>query len=380
MKTDNKRKQISWVKQHIKNPERIIQEIKRNKNMNQVNMKKQNKELLKDSQKIFSKYFTEEDLNYLMKKVGEIREKEKNEKEKIERESKGKESEVDKKNRLILNALWANYYINIEFGEMKIKMGERERKEERWKKIQEQNRKINKECYQRWLKEFRISPSLEIKLINPETRELLLNQTSAFMGFYYDPIIYLTEDGIIKIGEGKKKTPKEREEFLAIFFSKIIEFEAKKYASLYQLEWEDLRQIFEIELIKKRGTYDFKKGANLLTYYRLLMRHKAIDLARKKPLVMVSLEELAEKYEKEFEEKKEAPIPKELQVLPPSIESIDLTRALKKLSLKQKEAIELIYLDDLTEKEASKKMSITQQAINRLKNKGLKNLKKFMVA
>ena len=34
MKTDSKRKQIAWVKRHIKNPKRLIEEILKKENLN----------------------------------------------------------------------------------------------------------------------------------------------------------------------------------------------------------------------------------------------------------------------------------------------------------------------------------------------------------
>jgi len=233
---------------------------------------------------------------------------------------------------------------------------EKKKEWERWKKWEE---KMNKKCYQRFLKEFKITHS-QLEKLNIENFDVLLGLNNFFLDLYY-PALTEKEDGNVEVG-GKGKTSEEKENLMAIFFNKIIEIEAKKYANFYRLDWEDLIQEFEIELIKKRGTYNLKKGANLLTYYKLLIRHRAIDLARNSSRSKTtSLEEI----EKEI-------------ISPSQLENIDLNNALEKLTPKQEEAIRLVYFDDFTQEQAATKLNITQQTLNDRLQGASKKMKKYL--
>jgi len=241
----------------------------------------------------------------------------------------------------------------------------KEEDEKRLKSYQEWRKERNKECFQRFLKEFGMTKEKIEKMFGLEGLNLLLNE-DFFINFYYPPEFSETEDGNWTIG-GKSLTKEKREEFLAAFFKKIMAFEAKKWASVYNLDWEDLYQEFELKLFKTRGTYDVTKGANLFTYYRFIIGNRAKDLKG------AELKRLTYSIEEKQEEGIEFP-----DVSLNEFKNLNLELVIEKLTPKQKGAIKLVFLEDLTKEKASKRLGISIDSLNDRLDGAFKKLRELL--
>jgi RNA polymerase sigma factor (sigma-70 family) len=224
----------------------------------------------------------------------------------------------------------------------------KEQEEREWKEWME---KTNKEYYQKFLKEFKVSPLIEKKIFPPEIiRDLI--ESKSFLPLY-----------INLVGE-ETKPRKEREEILALFLDKFIELEAKKYAALYGLDWEDLYQEIQVKLIEVRGTYDPNKPASLLKYYQKIIRNKVIDLVKKEHKPLLSIECIK-------------PQQYSVSIIDSDIEDLRLAMD-KLLTLKQKEVIELIFFENLTEKEAANRLGISVNSLKDRLDGAIKKLRKSL--
>jgi len=240
----------------------------------------------------------------------------------------------------------------------------KEQEERDWQKYREWEEKTNKKCYQRFLKEFKVSPSKEKEIFPLETLKYLM-ESRFFLQFYVDPLIdSISKDGVIKLG-GKHLAPKEREEFSATLLKKFIELEAKKYAALYKLDWQDLYQEFEIKLMKERGKYDPNRTASLLTYYQKIIRNRVMELVRKKSRPLLSIENIKQEQYKES-----------VSVI--DVDILDFRLSLNKLTPKQQEAIKLVSLEGLPIKEAAEQFGISIDSLKDRINGAMKKLKELL--
>jgi len=229
---------------------------------------------------------------------------------------------------------------------------EKYRKEQEEREWREWMEKTNEEYYQRFLKEFKISPLKEKEIFPPETiRDLM--KSKSFLSLYID-----------LLGE-ETKPRKEREEILASLLGKFIRLEAKKYAALYGLDWEDLYQEIQVKLIEVRGTYDPNKPASLLKYYQKIIRNKIIDLVKKEQKPLLSLESIKQEQYKGL-----------VSIIDTDIE--DLKLAMDKLTPKQKEAIRLIFFENLTEKESADHLRISVDSFKDRYDGAIKKLRKLL--
>lgn len=225
---------------------------------------------------------------------------------------------------------------------------------EKWKEEK------NKEAYQAFLEEFGITDEKLRKIIKNDYR-YILDLPDFFFGFYNKPEFSFEQGETMAENKPLKKT--DRESFMAFFFNQIIEIEIKKFAKLYNLDWEELRQESAIKFIEIRGKYDIRRGANLLTFYKVLIRRKAIDLARKKRKeTCFSIDKTIDERLSCFDQ----------------IKDIDLENAIKELTQKQQEAIKLIFFKGYTQEEAAHILNIKQQSFNDRLNNAFKKLKKYL--
>lgn len=59
-------------------------------------------------------------------------------------------------------------------------------------------------------------------------------------------------------------------------------------------------------------------------------------------------------------------------------EKIDIENALSNLTTKQQQVTKMLFYQDMTEKEAAKQLEISQPAVNSIKNRALKKIKKYL--
>jgi len=237
------------------------------------------------------------------------------------------------------------------------------REDKTWKEWEERRKKKSSESYQRFLKEFGMTDA-KLKSLLDKEQLYIFDMPELFIEFYDKPE-FTVEDGKMILGGGKSMDKMQRENFLSVFFNKIIEIEAKTYAKLYNLNWNDLYQDFQIKLIESKGRHDIKFGANLLTFYKRIIRNKALDIVRKniKTPLGYSLDELEDSQEPSYFDK---------------LRDIDLENAMEKLTPSQKEAIVLIFFEDLTQEEAAKRLNISQQSLNDRIKGACRKMRKYL--
>ena len=219
------------------------------------------------------------------------------------------------------------------------------------KEYQKWEKETNKECYLNFLKEFQISHLQFKKQVGLDGLKLLLDQKFFLFIYGKDPGFSEAKNGTIEIQERKPMVSEEKETLLAYLFGTLLQKEAQRLATLWQLDWEDLHQEAEIDFLENRGSFDLKRGANLLTYYKMRMRSRALDLARKeKRHSAFPLEEM--KFGKKVKEPSTSL----------DLTNIELKLILKKLTPKQREVVEL-KLKNLTLKKIAKELGISVDSV-----------------
>lgn len=235
---------------------------------------------------------------------------------------------------------------------------EEKRRNQNYEKWRE---KENKRCYQRFLKEFKISPSKEGKIFPAE-----LLKGEFFFQFYNSPGLTWDKKTNI-ISSGKSMTALEREAILESLFDKFTKLECMRFAALYKLDWQDLYQEAKIKLFKIRGKYNpqNKEEASLLTYYQRVIRNTILDLVRKERRQPIYSEKIMKIYDNKAVDIKNV--------------DLDLDSLLDKFKLtsKQKEAIKM-KIDGFRDKESAKLLGITADTLkDRLKGVKKKVMKKY---
>lgn len=143
-------------------------------------------------------------------------------------------------------------------------------------------------------------------------------------------------------------------------FKGLINFYARKLA--YEDAIGELT-LFLIELIYsvKMTKFPYDKTDSLHRYIAVAVRNKYIELSKKKSCENSFCFELFESDGKENS----------------AIERIQIEEALAYLTERQKKIIVYKYIYGFSDCQIAKLLSITRQSVNRLKNRGLKELKNY---
>jgi len=173
-----------------------------------------------------------------------------------------------------------------------------------------------------------------------------------------------------EVYKGKSRY-KDHEKIFA--FAKREAFRAEDRTKI--LIKEDVFSEIMIHLSKNQYRYNPLKKGSLTTWFYTVIRNKTNDIInkamgkKKKPgRFMESIEERAEKG-------------KSIGEFPTFIipENFDIPLAIKKLSPKLKEAIELYFFEGLTQVEAGKKLDISQQDFSERLNEALREMRKVLL-
>lgn len=163
----------------------------------------------------------------------------------------------------------------------------------------------------------------------------------------------------------KKAQGNDKESMMQILnkFEKLINSYAKKLK--YDGADSDL-VLCVIDLIKNASVWETNKLKNtdeIIAYITVVIKNQYIKLSKKYSKIC-SMELL-------FEEIRGDKFSKDINI----DEHIIITNLLEKLPLSQKQILEYLFLMDYEEIEVAKKLNISRQAVNKTKNRALKNLK-----
>lgn len=242
--------------------------------------------------------------------------------------------------------------------EKKIFMKDEEKR--KWQQYKKWRKKENKNCYQKFLKEFKISSPQENKI---SLAELLKGE---FLFQFYNDRGYIWDKKTDTIELDRSLTALEREEVLETLFNELTRKECQRLAKGSRVNWEDLYQEAKIELWKARVKRKYnpknREGASLFTFYQKIIRNRFLELLRKERKQPFFSGKILENYNDKGKV---------------NVDAIDARLLIDKLTSKQREAIIKVYLDGFKAEEAARLLKISVESLKDRLQGAKKKLKKY---